>query len=596
MAQGYRYKFCFLLFLIAMIHSATGQFNLTASGPYGIVGSPFTFTCRTDFLPEVTWFVNNTEYTMHGSGRGECYPMSPLPTFYTFNCTYDIFTLTINSVNISQHRTVWRCGEMFGPPESNTIVLEVRGGPGSSLHVNTSSSVSVNERDDVVVSCAADCFLRCDYTWMFNDKTIRNSSILSVSRINRSEIGTYTCTAVNPDTQQAANTTVHVYVQRVAHLTTSGPYGIVGSPFTFTCRTPTPEITWFENNTEYMMYSNGRGECDIDILPHIPRNYNVSCSYGLFTLTINSVNIHQHRTAWRCRGFPWESTSNTIVLEVRDGPGSTVRVNTPSALIPEEGSDVAVSCAADCFLRCVFTWTFNNKTISNSSILSLPGINRTQNGTYSCTAVNPDTRQSVNTSVHVDVLYQPVIKLLQLKKPDTKAVVDEVRPITLICVVDSNPTSSMKLFRDRQLIRQMTNVTSLEYTWREAVCQTSGTYSCEAENSVKSPAKHTLELAVECFPGKKDGRFAAGFGGGIGTAVALLLLCGAVVLLYLRLKKSETRNSSYTVMQLLVIKTRLLDRKLTLHRKLILLYTHRLALQVLRPPMKVLHLITEHKK
>ncbi|XP_041346676.1 carcinoembryonic antigen-related cell adhesion molecule 1-like [Gigantopelta aegis] len=436
MAQGYRYEFCFLLVLIDMIHSATGQFNLTASGPYGIVGSPFTFTCRNDYPPEVTWFVNDTEYTMHYHPGGRCHSRLSLPTNYTFNCSKRIFTLTINSVNISQHGTVWRCGFRRGPPESNTIVLEVRGGPGS-----------VN---------------------------IRNTFI------------------------------------------------------------------------KYRIYSHGRGECDIDILLHIRRNYTFNCSYELFTLTINSVNIHQHRTAWRCRGFPWESTSNTVVLEVRDGPGSTVRVNTPSVLIPEEGSDVAVSCAADCFLRCDFTWTFNNKTISNLSILSLSGINRTQNGTYTCTAVNPDIRQSANTSVYVDVLYQPVIKLLQLKKPDTKAVVDEVRPITLICVVDSNPTSSMKLFRDRQLVRQMTNVTSLEYTWREALCQTSGTYSCEAENSVKSPAKKTTELVVECFPGKEDGRFAAGFGAGIGTTVALLLLCAAAVLLYFRVKKSRKHKQEKT--------------------------------------------------
>ncbi|XP_041373625.1 Fc receptor-like protein 5 isoform X2 [Gigantopelta aegis] len=104
----------------------------------------------------------------------------------------------------------------------------------------------------------------------------------------------------------------------------------------------------------------------------------------------------------------------------------------------------------------------------------------------------------------------------------------------------------MKLFRGRRLVRQMTNVTSLEYTWHEAVCQTSGTYSCEAENSVKSPARHTLELAVECFPGKEDGRFAAGFGAGIGTTVALLLLCAAAVLLYFRLKKSRKQKQEKT--------------------------------------------------
>ncbi|XP_041372833.1 uncharacterized protein LOC121386101 [Gigantopelta aegis] len=377
MAQGYRYKFCFLLVLIAMIHSATGQSKLTASGRYGIVGSPFTFTCRTRPTPEITWFENNTEYRMHSHGRVECHYLSPHPTDYTFNCSDEIYSLTINSVNISQHGTVWRCGDMFGPPESNTVVLEVRDGPGSSLHVNTSSSILANERDDVVVSCTADCFLRCDYTWTFNDRTTSNTSILSIYRIDISQTGVYMCTAVNPDIRQSANTTVRVIVRRVAHLTTSGPYGIVGSPFTFTCRTPpTLEITWFENNTEYMMYSYGRGECDIDILSHIPRNYNFSCSHELFTLTINSVNIQQHKTASRCREMRYRQARNTIVLEVRDGPGSTVRVNAPSALIPEEGSDVAVSCAADCFLRCDFTWTFNDKTISNSSILSISGINR----------------------------------------------------------------------------------------------------------------------------------------------------------------------------------------------------------------------------
>ncbi|XP_041373956.1 uncharacterized protein LOC121386967 isoform X2 [Gigantopelta aegis] len=150
---------------------------------------------------------------MYYAGGSECYPMSPLPTDYTFNCTYDIFTLTINSVNISQHRTVWRCGFKRGRPESNTIVLEVRDGPGSKILMDISCSLFPEERNDVTLSCVADCFLRCDYTWKFNDKTIGNTSILSIFRNDKTQTGTYTCTAVNPDIGKSANATVYVGVQ-----------------------------------------------------------------------------------------------------------------------------------------------------------------------------------------------------------------------------------------------------------------------------------------------------------------------------------------------------------------------------------------------
>ena len=91
----------------------------------------------------------------------------------------------------------------------------------------------------------------------------------------------------------------------------------------------------------------------------------------------------------------------TISVYFLAGPDCSIRLNTSSPLFVDEGNDVTVACAANCFLKCAYTWTFGGQTVSNTSILSVRKIDRPQTGTYTCTAVNPDTADTANTTVYM---------------------------------------------------------------------------------------------------------------------------------------------------------------------------------------------------
>ena len=76
--------------------------------------------------------------------------------------------------------------------------------------------------------------------------------------------------------------------------------------------------------------------------------------------------------------------------------------------------------------------------------------------------------------------------------------VDELTAMALRCDVDSNPRSTIKLLNNSQTLRQVTNSKQAEYMWNEAGCLDTGTYTCEADNRIKSAVSKTMQLVVRC--------------------------------------------------------------------------------------------------
>ena len=83
-------------------------------------------------------------------------------------------------------------------------------------------------------------------------------------------------------------------------------------------------------------------------------------------------------------------------------------------------------------------------------------------------------------------------------KQSMTVTVDELTNMTLRCEVDSNPGSTIKLLNNSQTLRQVTNSKHAEYTWSEAGCLDTGTYTCEANNGIKSTVNKSVQLVVRC--------------------------------------------------------------------------------------------------
>ena len=72
-----------------------------------------------------------------------------------------------------------------------------------------------------------------------------------------------------------------------------------------------------------------------------------------------------------------------------DGP-IQIEISPPdnTYTVTETGSVNQITCTADCNPSCTTTWTGPNLPAGSTSILNLNNIDRSQAGTYNCTAVN----------------------------------------------------------------------------------------------------------------------------------------------------------------------------------------------------------------
>ena len=83
-----------------------------------------------------------------------------------------------------------------------------------SVNLNSSSPLTVQEGDDVAVSCeATSCNPSCSYSWKFKSPINPASRVLNLNNIERSSAGVYTCTARNTDIQKSSDKKITVDVQ-----------------------------------------------------------------------------------------------------------------------------------------------------------------------------------------------------------------------------------------------------------------------------------------------------------------------------------------------------------------------------------------------
>ena len=83
-------------------------------------------------------------------------------------------------------------------------------------------------------------------------------------------------------------------------------------------------------------------------------------------------------------------------------------------------------------------------------------------------------------------------------KQSMTVTVDELTTMTLRCNVSSNPLSTIKLLNNSLTLHQVTNSRQAEYMWNEAGCLDTGTYTCEADNGIKSAVRKSVQLVVRC--------------------------------------------------------------------------------------------------
>ncbi|XP_033759002.1 cell adhesion molecule 2-like [Pecten maximus] len=170
-----------------------------------IVLSCVTSPCRP--AASVLWSVGGVNFTSSSTSS-----VSPASLSYV---TVSRLTLTLTramngqSVVCSAYNTV---GSIISDTQQTT--LDVQHGPTTSVSLSTPGDTFTGNEGDTLpdITCTADCRPGCTFVWTRPDNTnFTVSPVLSLGQLDRSEQGTYVCTARNDIGE--SNKTYSLYVR-----------------------------------------------------------------------------------------------------------------------------------------------------------------------------------------------------------------------------------------------------------------------------------------------------------------------------------------------------------------------------------------------
>ncbi|XP_021352863.1 carcinoembryonic antigen-related cell adhesion molecule 1-like [Mizuhopecten yessoensis] len=254
---------------------------------------------------------------------------------------------------MGNHSLVAKCPKIDGP---GTVTLT----PADTTYTRT-------ERDTLPdITCTADCIPGCTFVWTKPDNTnFTASAVLSLGQLDRSEHGTYRY----------------------------GPSAVQLTP-------PTTSYTLTEGHTLSTV------TCSSDCNPactYIWTKDGQSQSTGS-ELQLNKIQRGQ-RGVYRCtasNGYG-NRTSSDVTVIVNYGP-DTVTLSPPGTTYTRNEGDTLpdITCTADCRPDCIFVWTKpDNTNFTASAVLSLGQLDRSERGTYRCTARNGVREMTTATSVTI---------------------------------------------------------------------------------------------------------------------------------------------------------------------------------------------------
>ncbi|XP_021343376.1 basement membrane-specific heparan sulfate proteoglycan core protein-like isoform X2 [Mizuhopecten yessoensis] len=292
-------------------------------------------------------------------------------------------------------------------------------------------------------------------------------------------------------------------------LTGSSEWAVPGSEFTLTCNVPEEanDVTFYRRpdlSTTVGVIQVAGDQCyNTKASPPVLCTPDVcSCvttsTGGLGTVFrwVIQPQTGDHGSIWFCRRtninlINISQDSPEYTLAIVDGPGESISLSPPDTVYTRNEGDRLpdITCTADCRPSCIFIWTkpdFTNFTAS--AVLSLGQLDRSEHGTYRCTARN-DVGES-STAVVIAVLYRPYLVISPSSNP---YIVEEGQTgVTFQCTAtNTNPPVTSISWRTGTTTVSSTGI----YNLTTISPRDAGVYVCSASNSIgTTTANLTLEV------------------------------------------------------------------------------------------------------
>ncbi|KAE8289014.1 Carcinoembryonic antigen-related cell adhesion molecule 5 Carcinoembryonic antigen [Larimichthys crocea] len=286
----------------------------------------------------------------------------------------------------------------FSNYTSNPVKLSINFGPENVYLKLSPSQEYFKEGSDINLVCSAESRPAAQIHWFLNgDKLSDTGPELSLTNIQINQSGIYHCQAFNNKTMgYEASKPAAIFVQAPVfdvEMTLNNTYLLeFSSSIRLSCSSDGSSLSFF--------WLNGSSE--------VTENDRVQLTDGNSTLTIINVTRHD-QGPFRCNvsnGISSEM-SQPVNLFVQYGPDN-VSIKGPKSV--HVGDFTMLYCSTMSVPSAIFTWNFNAKPTSfNEAVYVLPSVRNSDNGTYTCTAVNAVTGQSqtVNHKITVIDLLSP---------------------------------------------------------------------------------------------------------------------------------------------------------------------------------------------
>ncbi|CAC5421782.1 unnamed protein product [Mytilus coruscus] len=328
------------------------------------------------------------------------------------------------------------------------------------------------------------------YKWYKDGSHISTAANYTISTVNRSDTGNYTCDATNKVGSSNPSSAVEVYVI----------YGIIINPIkknqpsegqvlNITCSVTSylvltdRDATWTKKNNRWFIH-NGR-HLVIDNVNRIDS--------GIYICSV----VIQFKPTF---GHPVNFTGTTTVeVDVLYKPTVSVFPDFNQSFVTENATDLRMICNvtdANPAIYESYSWNKDGSWIKSAAEYTIPTVKRIHTGSYTCNATN-----SVGTSDPSQVFKLNVFYGVSLNLSVTEIRVNESERWNFSCISDGNPLPTITcvyIFNSSVVGEATTNVITIGN--EHANCIDTGLYMCTGNNKIGTPVSKSAHIRIACKP------------------------------------------------------------------------------------------------
>ncbi|XP_052254150.1 nephrin-like [Dreissena polymorpha] len=335
-----------------------------------------------------------------------------------------------------------------------------------------------------------------------------NIIIYNVQRIS-SQGSTWMCSHQVGSFPNVFSTTVILNVQvPVRSVTLSPDLGnlsvIEGRGRQFECKTspgePAPRVQWFK--------FSDTNATNINITSLSISSLSTAGTSSVLTLVLTR---YDHGLRIKCSaenvGSAKIESATKPLIDVLYGP--SVTEITDQQIVKGRAFTYNCSVTVGNPAELTFIWTRNgsNETWHNQQ-LYLPSVQRKDDAIYYCTATNelnptdePNQNKTDYKSFHLDVLFgaENIVFYLEQYQESSSFNVTESSTVTLKCLLDSNPGSTIVISKDGNNKHTVLDTKSLSYSI-DGKCDDAGVYTCSGSNQYAGRLSKDIDIHILCTP------------------------------------------------------------------------------------------------